>query len=92
MVRLPADEASLGGLTWSPPEDSFRVIAGARFTEKKGFDTAVAAFARGLHDKPDAELVLLGGGELEPDLRRLSADLGVADRVIFGGLLPTKSS
>jgi colanic acid/amylovoran biosynthesis glycosyltransferase len=88
VVRLPADEESLADLTWSPPEDRFRVVAGARFTEKKGFDTAVAAFARGLGDKPDAELVLLGGGELDAELRRLSAGLGVGGRVVFAGLLP----
>lgn len=88
VVRLPADEEGLADLSWSPPEDRFRVIAGARFTEKKGFDTAVAAFAAGLGDKPDAELVLLGGGELEANLRRLTVERGVADRVIFPGLLP----
>jgi colanic acid/amylovoran biosynthesis glycosyltransferase len=88
VVRLPADEDSLADLRWAPPTDRFRVVAGARFTEKKGFDTAVAAFARGLGDRPDAELVLLGGGELEPGLRRLSEELRVADRVSFPGLLP----
>lgn len=88
VVRLPADADSLAGLSWSPPTNRFRVVAGARFTEKKGFDTAVAAFARGLGDKPDAELVLIGGGALEPELRRVSVEFGVADRVSFPGLLP----
>jgi colanic acid/amylovoran biosynthesis glycosyltransferase len=88
VVRLPADESSLATLAWAPPEDRFRIVAGARFTEKKGFDTAIAAFARGLGDKPDAELVLVGGGELETDLRALSTTLGVADRVVFAGPLP----
>jgi colanic acid/amylovoran/stewartan biosynthesis glycosyltransferase WcaL/AmsK/CpsK len=88
VVRLPADENRLARLSWAPPTDRFRIVAGARFTEKKGLDTAIASFARGLRDKRDAELVLLGGGELEAELRHLSRSLGVADRVIFPGLLP----
>ena len=38
---------------------------------EEGLDTAIASFARGLRDKRDAELVLLGGGELEAELRQL---------------------
>lgn len=36
----------------------------------------------------DATLRLVGGGDVESDLRELSADLGVADRVTFEGTVP----
>jgi glycosyltransferase involved in cell wall biosynthesis len=47
----------------------------------KGFDTLI----RAMIDAPDAELWLIGGGPLEPDLRRLAEELGVAGRVRFLG-------
>lgn len=35
--------------------------------------------------RPDARLMLLGQGQEEPMLRRLAAELGIANRVIFAG-------
>jgi len=49
----------------------------ARFDEQKGLDVLL----RALVDLPDVRALLVGGGEQEDALRRLAADLGVADRV-----------
>jgi colanic acid/amylovoran biosynthesis glycosyltransferase len=88
VTRLPADEASLEGIAWNPPTDRFRVVAGGRFEEKKGFDTAIRAFATGLGNVAEAELLLIGGGAMESDLRSLAAEYGVRDRVAFSGPKP----
>ena len=87
LIRLPANEIGLARCRRAAP-DRFVVSAAGRFVEKKGFDTAIKAFARGLHDKPDAELVLVGGGELDDALHRLARDEGVEERVTWYGKLP----
>ena len=46
----------------------------------KGVDVLIRAFA-GLADLPGARLRLVGGGDAVPDLLRLAAELGLADRV-----------
>lgn len=50
-----------------------------------GLDQVIRDLA-GLSPKP--YLVLIGGGEQESDLRNLSANLGLGDRVIFTGFVP----
>jgi colanic acid/amylovoran biosynthesis glycosyltransferase len=58
--------------------------------EKKGFDDALAAFARmrAEQDAPRATLTLIGDGPLRRDLQAQSAHLGVGEAVRFTGLLP----
>lgn len=53
--------------------------------ELKGVRSLVQAMPILLKRIPDATLLLVGGGELEPELRRMAAELGVADRVILAG-------
>ncbi len=48
---------------------------------RKGQDVAIGAVA----SIPDAQLLIVGKGDDEPHLRRLAADLRVADRVHFVG-------
>lgn len=87
VVRLPADAAGLESCRRARAE-RLRVVMGGRFCEKKGFDTGIRAFARALSDHPDAELLLMGGGELEGELRRLVEAEGITGRVEFAGRLP----
>jgi D-inositol-3-phosphate glycosyltransferase len=69
-----------------------RLLVVGRLVPRKGVDDAITA----LRDVPDAELVIAGGpdaAELAGDpevvrLRRLAAELGVADRVRFTGRVP----
>jgi colanic acid/amylovoran biosynthesis glycosyltransferase len=65
-----------------------RVLMVGRFVEKKGFEYGLRAFAacraRGLL----AELVLVGTGEREAELRRLAAELALGDDAVrFAGVL-----
>jgi colanic acid/amylovoran biosynthesis glycosyltransferase len=87
VIRLPADARSLEHCD-GPKADGFLCVLAGRFIEKKGFDVGIRAFARGLSDRPDAGLLIIGGGELEPELRRLVAELGISDRVRWGGRMP----
>src|SRR5581483_4196549 len=86
IIRLPADAAGLAGIVGRKP-DTFLVVAAGRFVGKKGFDTGVRAFARALRGR-DARLLMIGGGELETDFRRLARDEGIADQVTWVGSLP----
>lgn len=72
---------------WSPP---WQILAVGRLLDEKGFDLAIrglgALHAR--HPTLPWSFTLVGDGpELEP-LRRLAADVGIADRVEFAGALP----
>jgi glycosyltransferase involved in cell wall biosynthesis len=66
-----------------------RVVTVGRLVARKGFDTAIRAVAQ----VPDTELIIAGGpaeGRFEQDpqahrLRRLAAELGIADRVVLAG-------
>ena len=55
----------------------------AEFTERKRHADALRAFARVIH--PRVHLILAGEGPLFEPMKRLAADLGIADRVHFLG-------
>ncbi|HTK56862.1 MAG TPA: glycosyltransferase family 4 protein [Gemmatimonadales bacterium] len=57
----------------------------ARLTPHKGIDTALRAFARVAPDFPDLRYAIAGQGDDGDRLRRLAAELGVADRVRWLG-------
>ena len=61
------------------------LVAAGRLTTQKDFATLLRAVA--LLDV-DVRLVVLGAGELRPELERLARHLGVADRVDFPGFAP----
>lgn len=60
------------------------VIVGAgRLSRRKGFDFLLDAFARA--GIPDSEVLLMGTGEEEANLRAQAKALGIAERVRFAG-------
>ncbi|MEZ0219561.1 MAG: glycosyltransferase [Tardiphaga sp.] len=63
------------------PEDAFVISSMGRFVPRKGFDVLIRATAL----LPGAYLWILGSGEQEPNLRALTDQLGVSDRVRFAG-------
>lgn len=87
VVRLPADADGLASAR-HPKADEFLVVAAGRFIEKKGFDTAIRAFAAALRDRRDARLMMIGGGHLERAWRELAAAERITDQVIWRGQLP----
>jgi glycosyltransferase involved in cell wall biosynthesis len=73
----------------APRSERPRLLVLGRIVERKGQDDAVRALAA----VPDAELVVVGGppaAELDADpevrrLRRVAAEAGVGDRLVFAG-------
>jgi glycosyltransferase involved in cell wall biosynthesis len=58
-----------------------------RLKKYKSVDHVVRAFARVRREIPDAELVIIGRGDFQPELARLAAELGVADATTFTGFV-----
>lgn len=52
-----------------------------------GLDIVVRQFADAVAAHPELVLLLVGGGELDAELRRIVAELGLGDNVIFTGLV-----
>lgn len=67
------------------PDDGVLIGTAARLHHAKRLDAAVRLLPR----EPGWRLALAGQGPEEGALRRLAADLGVADRVLFLGELPS---
>jgi glycosyltransferase involved in cell wall biosynthesis len=63
------------------PEDAFVISSMGRFVPRKGFDVLIRAAAL----LPGAYLWILGSGEQEGNLRGLTEQLGLSDRVRFAG-------
>lgn len=58
-----------------------------RLKKYKSVDHVVRAFARLRQEIPDAELVIIGRGDFQPELARLAGELGVADATRFTGFV-----
>jgi len=61
------------------------ILAVGRLVPHKGFDAALRAIAVTCQGRPDARVAVVGDGPARPDLERLVADLGLADRTTFHG-------
>ena len=70
-----------------------RLLSVSRLEDSKRIDWILRSLAAlesqepPLHARKDWELDVVGEGSREGDLRRLAADLGLADRVVFHGLV-----
>jgi glycosyltransferase involved in cell wall biosynthesis len=61
------------------------VVTVGRLVEQKGIDVLLAAWAKIATTLPDWRLVIVGGGPLEDELKRLARDLGIEDSVNWIG-------
>lgn len=57
-----------------------------RFDLQKNHGFLLEVFSQIAEQKPNAVLLLVGKGELEPEIREKAETLGIADRVIFTGV------
>jgi phosphatidyl-myo-inositol dimannoside synthase len=72
---------------WGVPPDAQVVFAAGRFVRKKGFEHLIDAVAVLAATAARLRLVLAGGGDLEGELSRRIAAVGLADRVVLPGVL-----
>lgn len=67
------------------PGDAPVIGAVGRLNGEKDYPNFLGAAQLLLRKRPNLFFVIAGKGELEQELRRMSADMGLADRVIFVG-------
>lgn len=88
-VRRVYNGLDLTGFAFASPADRPAVIAAVgRLVEKKGFGDLLEAAALLLAEGRDIEVVLVGSGALEADLRALGERLGLGARLRMPGGLP----
>jgi glycosyltransferase involved in cell wall biosynthesis len=68
-----------------PDRDAFVYGTVGRLVETKGQDVLLKAFARVCEKYPKSWLFIAGKGRLEPELKALSAELNIHERVLFLG-------
>ncbi|HVM97367.1 MAG TPA: glycosyltransferase family 4 protein [Candidatus Acidoferrales bacterium] len=68
--------------------DGERLLCLGRLANCKGFDVALEAFALLATRRPKSHLVIAGDGPERTRLEALAADLGIAQRVSFLGMIP----
>lgn len=69
------------------PDDRVVVYMGS-FFGFSGLDILLEKAAPELRADPSLKLLLVGGGELDAELRRRTEDLGLGDQVVFTGVIP----
>ena len=85
VVRCGIEPAAYDRVGDPPSDGRPRVLCVGRLFPEKGQSVLLHAFARIIERGVDAELELVGYGPAEDGLKRLSARLGLSDRVIFAG-------
>ncbi len=67
------------------PESGPIVVSCGRLTEQKGFEYLIKAFQKVKNNYSDAQLLILGQGELKDSLQELARSLDIKDSVHFLG-------
>lgn len=71
------------------PPGSRTLLCVSRLVSWKRLDRSIFAFQKVLEScGSDVRLVIVGDGEMKPELQKLAVDLGIADKVLFTGGLP----
>src|SRR5690606_25864361 len=85
--RNPPDPAPLRARLGLQPGD-FVIGNISRITRLKGHSDLLRAFKTVHASVPNARLLLVGSGSLQAQTEMEARELGLADRVIFAGLVP----
>jgi len=81
-VRIPPETAPVREGVLDP----LRVIVGARLAEKKGIRYLIEGVAKARHAGIATSVDIFGDGELEDELKALTADLDLQDAITFHGV------
>ncbi len=79
------DQWKPGGSDPGPPDGTFHFAFCGSFVDWKGVQYLVPAFAKALAHEPSCRLDLIGGGELEGEVRAMIDQYGLADAVRLHG-------
>jgi glycosyltransferase involved in cell wall biosynthesis len=74
------------------PSDAIVAVTVGRFVEQKGHATLIDALPLILQKVPNLFCMFLGDGRLEPGLRARATALGVAQHLVFGGMVDDVAS
>lgn len=85
-VRAGADARQEARQRLRLPTSAFVVGTVANMTPKKDQETLLRAMALVIRDEPSAQVVIVGGGPLEPRLRRLAGAVGLDGHIQFAGV------
>ncbi len=69
----------------SRKRDIIKFVSVCRLVQKKGLEYAIQAFAEIVEKRKNVHFTIVGSGHLESRLRKLTASLGIADKVTFFG-------
>jgi colanic acid/amylovoran biosynthesis glycosyltransferase len=90
-IRLNRTGIPLGAFPFQerawPADGAWRLLQSCRLIAKKGVATTLRAFEIFRRSHPRATLLIAGDGPQEAELRRLSDELGIVDKVEFAGFL-----
>jgi PEP-CTERM/exosortase A-associated glycosyltransferase len=85
LKAVPPDEKYLKA--WNLKDKRIIGFAGS-FYRYEGLDLLVKAFSRIADKYPDLMLLLVGGGEMEEELKELASQSGIGNRVVMPGRIP----
>jgi glycosyltransferase involved in cell wall biosynthesis len=72
----------------APADGAWQLLQAGRLIEKKGYGTALRAFAEFARIFPAARFVIAGDGPLLRELQELARQLQIQDKASFAGFLP----
>lgn len=90
-LRQPSDSRKRMRRRLGIPENAPAIGKLARLFELKGHNFLIQAATKVVNEFPDARFVLIGGGELEEELRTIVKNKGLNDNFIFTGLIPPRN-
>jgi glycosyltransferase involved in cell wall biosynthesis len=89
-VFHPADRAK-ARRRWGFTEKDMVLVHHGILHPNKGNDRILRAIADLQNELPDLKYLLVGAGPEMPTLKRLAAELGIEERVVFTGWLPSEA-
>jgi glycosyltransferase involved in cell wall biosynthesis len=88
VIHYGIDQVPLSELEAKPLRQPLRLIAVSRLAPNKRIDHAIRAVSLLLRRGVEADLTIVGTGEVENQLRQMVSQLDLTNRVLFTGLLP----
>jgi glycosyltransferase involved in cell wall biosynthesis len=86
--KIPYDEYKYVYKKYNIDENKFLIVGISRLSPEKSVDTSIKAMPYILKENPNTQLILISGGPLMGNFKRMVKKLGVENSVIFAGRIP----